>query len=43
LGGRLHLIVTEPQILRVLDITGLSTVFSIHSSSDELASDKENR
>jgi anti-sigma B factor antagonist len=42
LGGQLHLIVTEPQILRVLDITGLTTIFSVHSSGDELPSDKEN-
>jgi anti-sigma B factor antagonist len=41
LGGQLHLIVTEPQILRVLDITGLTNIFSILSNSDELASDKE--
>ena len=37
LGGRVHLIVTEPQILRVLTITGLSDAFTLHSSLDELA------
>jgi anti-sigma B factor antagonist len=41
LGGQLHLIVTDPQILRVLDITGLTDVFSVHSSSDELNPGKE--
>jgi anti-sigma B factor antagonist len=29
-GGRIHLVVTEPQILRVLSITGLSDAFSLH-------------
>jgi hypothetical protein len=33
--------VTDPQILRVLDITGLTDVFSVHSSSDELNPGKE--
>ena len=41
LGGQLHLIVTDPQILRVLNITGLTDVFSVHSSSDELNPGKE--
>jgi len=41
LGGQLHLIVTDPQILRVLGITGLTDVFSVHSSSDELNPGKE--
>jgi anti-sigma B factor antagonist len=30
-GGRIHLVVTEPQILRVLSITGLSNAFSLHA------------
>jgi anti-sigma B factor antagonist len=41
LGGRLHLIVTEPQILRVLTITGLIDAFILHSSLDELAGCEE--
>jgi anti-sigma B factor antagonist len=36
LGGQLHLIVTEPQILRVLRITGLTDVFSLHAGRDAL-------
>jgi anti-sigma B factor antagonist len=36
LRGDLHLVVTEPCILRVLEITGLAKTFSIHSSHDEL-------
>jgi anti-sigma B factor antagonist len=35
-GGAAHLIVTEPQILRVLTITGLTDAFSLHVSRDEL-------
>jgi anti-sigma B factor antagonist len=35
-GGDLHLVVTEPRILRVLEITGLSNTFTIHSSRDAL-------
>jgi anti-sigma B factor antagonist len=35
-GGRIHLVVTEPQILRVLSITGLTDAFSLHASRDEL-------
>lgn len=31
-GGDLHLIVTEPRILKVLEITGLVNTFPIHSS-----------
>jgi anti-sigma B factor antagonist len=31
-GGELHLVVTEPRILRVLEITGLVTTFPIHST-----------
>jgi len=29
-GGDLPLVVTQPQILKVLEITGLSTVFAVH-------------
>jgi anti-sigma B factor antagonist len=36
LGGQVHLVVTEPQILRVLRITGLTDVFTLHQSSIEL-------
>lgn len=35
-GGDLHLLVTEPRILRVLEITGLAGAFTIHSSREEL-------
>lgn len=33
-GGDLLLVVTQPQILKVLEITGLTTVFSIHETAD---------
>ena len=36
LGGQLHLVVTEPQILRVLTITGLTDAFTLHTSRPEL-------
>jgi anti-sigma B factor antagonist len=36
LGGQLHLVVTEPQILRVLTITGLTDAFTLHKSRHEL-------
>ncbi len=36
LGGRVHLVVTEPQILRVLSITGLSAAFVIHQNRAEI-------
>ena len=36
LGGRVHLVVTEPQILRVLSITGLSQAFDIHEDRARL-------
>ena len=39
-GGQLHLIVTEPQILRVLRITGLNDTFSVHQSRDEVESNR---
>ena len=35
-GGDLHLLVTEPRILRVLEITGLSSTFTIHGSREPL-------
>lgn len=38
LDGELHLVLTEPRILRVLEITGLMNTFPIHSSHDELRS-----
>lgn len=31
-GGDLPLVVTQPQILKVLEITGLSSVFAVHST-----------
>lgn len=34
-GGDLLLVVTQPQILKVLEITGLTTVFSIHPTVAE--------
>jgi anti-sigma B factor antagonist len=37
LGGQVHLMVTEPQILRVLRITGLTDAFTLHESSIESA------
>jgi anti-sigma B factor antagonist len=40
-GGKAHLIVTEPQILRVLTITGLTDAFSLHSSRNELQDEGE--
>jgi len=36
-GGELHLIVNEPRILKVLEITGLSSAFPIHDSRDAIA------
>lgn len=36
-GGALHLIVTEPRILKVLEITGLATAFPLHGSRPDLA------
>jgi anti-sigma B factor antagonist len=35
-GGRVHLIVQEPQILRVLTITGLEGEFALHKDRTEL-------
>lgn len=34
-GGDLRLVVTQPQILKVLEITGLSTVFAVRATVDE--------
>jgi anti-sigma B factor antagonist len=34
-GGDLHLVVTEPRILKVLQITGLDDTFPIHSDLPE--------
>jgi anti-sigma B factor antagonist len=36
-GGELHLIVREPRILKVLQITGLATAFPLHDSLDAIA------
>jgi anti-sigma B factor antagonist len=35
-GGQVHLVLTEPQVLRVLRITGLAEAFTLHQSRDEL-------
>jgi anti-sigma B factor antagonist len=35
-GGELHLIVSEPRILKVLEITGLTGAFGIHDSRSEI-------
>lgn len=32
-GGDLPLVVTQPQILKVLEITGLATVFTVHPTA----------
>ena len=34
-GGDLRLVVTRPQVSKVLEVTGLSTVFSVFPSLDE--------
>ncbi len=34
-GGDLRLVITEPRILKVFEITGLTEVFSIHPTVDE--------
>ena len=36
LGGQVHLVVQEPQILRVLTTTGLDVEFSLHHDVTEL-------
>jgi anti-sigma B factor antagonist len=38
LGGQVHLVLTEPQVLRVLRITGLADAFTLHQSRNELQS-----
>ena len=35
LGGALHLVTTRDQILRVLNITGLSRVFAVHPTLED--------
>jgi anti-sigma B factor antagonist len=40
-GGDLHLVVTEPRILKVLQITGLANTFSIHSTRQGSASEPD--
>jgi anti-anti-sigma regulatory factor len=35
-GGLVHLVVQEPQILRVLTITGLEEEFALHKDRAEL-------
>lgn len=35
-GGDLHLVVNEPRILRVLEITGLASTFSVHGTREAL-------
>jgi len=35
-GGELHLIVSEPRILKVLQITGLASAFPIHDSRSQI-------
>jgi anti-sigma B factor antagonist len=34
-GGQVHLVLTEPQVLRVLRITGLADAFTLHQSREE--------
>lgn len=34
-GGDLRLVIAEPRILKLFEITGLTNVFSIHSSVDD--------
>lgn len=34
-GGDLPLVITEPRILKVFEITGLTDVFSIHATVDD--------
>jgi anti-sigma B factor antagonist len=43
LGGQVHLVVTESQVLRVLRITGLTDAFTLHESRSELLSGTEGR
>jgi anti-sigma B factor antagonist len=39
-GGDLHLVVADPRILKVLQITGLSNTFPIHSTRQSPASEQ---
>jgi anti-sigma B factor antagonist len=41
LGGQVHLIVQEAQIIRVLRITGLDTEFSLHREAAELKAERD--
>jgi anti-sigma B factor antagonist len=41
LGGQVHLIVHEPQILRVLRITGLDAEFTLHKDAAELQAERD--
>jgi anti-sigma B factor antagonist len=34
-GGHLHLVVTRPHIQKVLEVTGLTSIFEVHSSLDD--------
>jgi anti-sigma B factor antagonist len=43
LGGQVHLVVQEPQILRVLTITGLDKEFSLHADAAELHVGKDDQ
>jgi anti-sigma B factor antagonist len=43
LGGEVHLVVCEPQVLRVLRITGLHDAFTLHQSRSELLRGTEGR
>jgi anti-sigma B factor antagonist len=43
LGGEVHLVVSEPQVLRVLHITGLHDAFTLHQSRGELLGRTEGR
>jgi anti-sigma B factor antagonist len=40
-GGELYLVVTEPRIMKVLEITGLVKVFPLFASLDELNGPRE--
>ncbi|MDA8267603.1 MAG: STAS domain-containing protein [Actinomycetota bacterium] len=39
-GGDLRLVVTQPQILKVLEITGLSSVFAVHDTAAAATADQ---
>lgn len=36
-GGQLRLVITEPRILKVFEITGLTEIFPIYETADEAA------